>query len=91
MSALVAVGFCATSGGATFGFLLASVLASGKLHDFEIAHGRLSEAVRMFLRSHSEGSSPLVPVARDELMQLHERLKEVEVLLCLRSSCESRY
>jgi hypothetical protein len=91
MSALVAVGFCATSGGATFGFLLASVLASGKLHDFEAANVRLSEAVRLFLQSHSEGIAPLVPVARDDLLQLQERLKEVEVLLGLRAGGDSRY
>ena len=91
MSALVTVGFCATSGGATIGFLLGTMLASGKLRDFELAQGRLSDAVHAFLQSHLEGQSALVPVAREDLVLLRERLHEAEVLAGLRSSCESRY
>jgi hypothetical protein len=71
--------------------LLGTILASGKLRDFELAQSHLSDAVHTFLQSHLEGHSALVPVAREDLVQLRERFHEAEVLAGLRPSCESRY
>jgi hypothetical protein len=90
MSALVTVCFCAASGGATFGFLLGAMLASGKVRDAELAYGRLSDAVRKFLRAHLEGSSRLIPVARDDLLATRQALLEADVMAGLRSSYEER-
>lgn len=90
MSALV-IGWCAASGGATLGFLLGVMLASGKLRDGELAYTRLSQAMRDFLRMHLEGSGRLVPVAREELLATQQALLEADVLAGQRSSLESRY
>lgn len=91
MSALVTVGFCAASGGATFGFVLGSMLASGKLRDAEIAYSLLSESVREFLRTHLEGNSPLVPIVRDDLLAARRALRQADVMAGLRPATEERY
>lgn len=91
MSALVTVGFCAASSGATLGFLLGSMMASGKLRDLELAYGKLSDAARLFLQAHLQGTACLLPVAREDLLELKERLQAADVLAGLRLACDARY
>lgn len=91
MSALVTWGFCAASSGATVGYLLGTMMSRSKLRDYELAYGRLSDATRGFLRSHLQGSSRLLPVARDDLVGLKQGLLEADLLVGLCLQCDTRY
>ena len=91
MSALVTVGFCAASSGATLGYLLGTMMSRGKLRDYELAYARLSDATRQFLLSHLQGASRLIPAARDDLLALRQGLLEADLLVGLCLQCDTRY
>ena len=91
MSALVTLGFFAASTGAAAGYLLGTLMSRGKLRDYELAYGRLSDATRHFLLSHLQGASRLVPVAQDDLLSLKHALSEADFLVGLCLQCDNRY
>jgi len=91
MSALVTWSFCAASSGATIGYLLGTLMSRGKLRDYELAYGRLSDATRHFLRLHLPGASRLLPVACDDLLALKQGLLEADLLVGLCLQCDNRY
>ena len=91
MSALVTWGFCAASSGATVGYLLGTMMSRGKLRDYELAYGRLSDATRQFLRSHLQAACGLIPVAREDLLALKQGLLEADLLVGLCLQCDTRY